>query len=218
MRHLLVVAATLVLMVPSASAATRATTELDGATVVFNNMTASHQIPAYVLANAECIAIFPAVPKAGVIVGGKHGGGVVSCRGNDGWSAPAFMTITGASVGLQLGLERQDIVLLMNKQGEQQLSAGHWVVGAEAIAAGPNKQSTGGLESQNWKTPVLVYTSTSGEYVGANLAGSNISMDDATMRDVYGPNATLQNILDGHVPPPGSAHPFLTALNQASGK
>ena len=65
---------------------------------------------------------------------------------------------------------------------------------------------------------MLVYTSTSGEYVGANLAGSNISVDDATMRDVYGPNATLQNILDGHVPPPGSAHPFLTALNQASGK
>ena len=214
----LVVAVTFVLIVSSALAATRATTELDGATVVFNNMTASHQIPADVLANAECIAIFPAVPKAGAIVGGKHGGGVISCRGSNGWSAPGFISITGASVGLQLGLERQDIVLLMNKQGEQQLSGGHWVLGAEAVAAGPDKQSSGGLDSRNWKTPVLVYTSSSGEYMGMNLEGSNISVDNTTMRDLYGPNTTLQSILDGHVPPPGSAHPFLTALNQAIGK
>ncbi len=217
MRYL-AVAITFVLAVSAAMAASRATTELDGATVVLNNMTASHQVPADVLANAECIAIFPAVPKAGAIVGGKHGGGVVSCRGGDGWSSPGFISITGASVGLQLGLERQDIVLLMNKQGEQQLSGGHWVLGAEAVAAGPDKQSTGGLESRNWKTPVLVYTSTSGEYVGVNLEGSNISVDDITMRDLYGPNVSLQSVLDGHVPPPGSAHPFLTALNQASGK
>lgn len=181
-------------------------------------MIASHQIPPDVFANSECIAIFPAVPKAGAIVGGKHGGGVVSCHGNNGWSAPAFISITAGSVGLQLGLEREDIVLLMNKQAEQQLSGGHWVLGAEAVAAGPNKQSTGGLDSRNWKTPVLVYTSSSGEYVGLNLEGSKISMDETTMRDLYGPNTTLQSVLNGDVPPPGSAHPFLTALNQASEK
>ena len=196
--------------------ASNATTEVDGATVVFNNMIASHQIPQEVFANTECIAIIPAVPKAGAIVGAKHGGGVVSCRARNGWSAPAFITITGASVGMQLGLERQDIVLLLNKQAEQELNSGHWVLGGEAIAAGPNKQAMGGLESRNWKTPVLVYTSTSGEYVGANLEGSKISMDDATMRDLYGPNSTLQSVLNGNVPPPGSAHPLLTALNQAS--
>jgi SH3 domain-containing YSC84-like protein 1 len=217
MRHV-VVAVIFSVLSSAASAATHATTEVDGATVVFNHMIASHQIPQDVFTNSECIAIFPAVPKAGAIVGGKHGGGVVSCRGNNGWSAPAFISITAASVGLQLGLERQDIVLLMNKQAEQQLSGGHWVLGAEAVASGPNKQSTGGLDSRNWKTPVLVYTSTSGEYVGLNLEGSKISMDETTMRDLYGPDTTLQSVLNGDVPPPGSAHPFLTALNQASEK
>ncbi len=194
------------------------TSELDGAAVVVNSMTASHQIPAGVLAGTECIAVIPRVPKAAVIVGGKHGNGVVSCRTNTGWSAPAFITITGGSVGLQIGIERQDVVLLMNKEGQQELSAGHWTLGAQAIANGPDKQATGGLDSQNWKTPVLVYTSTSGEFVGANLEGSKISMDDTTMRDLYGPNTPLASVLNGEVPPPGSAHAFLSALNQVSGK
>jgi len=56
--------------------------------------------------------------------------GVVSCRTRTGWSAPGFVTITGGSVGPQAGLEHQDMVLLMNKQGEQELNQGQWSLGA----------------------------------------------------------------------------------------
>ena len=121
----------------TAAFANDATKELDSAAVVIRNMTASHQIPSSVLANAECVTIVPAMAKAAIVVGGKHGDGVVSCRTSTGWSAPAFVTITGGSVGLQAGLEHQDLVLLMNKQGEQELSQGQWNLGAEAVAAGP---------------------------------------------------------------------------------
>jgi lipid-binding SYLF domain-containing protein len=206
------------LLLSAVAVASTATSELDGAALVIRNMTATQQIPNSILANAECVAVIPALPKMGAIVGGKHGNGVVSCRTKSGWSAPAFITITGGSVGLQVGFERQDLVLLMNKQGEQELSSGHWTLGAEAVAIGPNKQSTGGLDNSNWKTPVLIYSSASGAYAGINLEGSKISTDDQTMRDLYGPNATLQTILGGQVQPPGSAQSFLAALNEITAK
>jgi SH3 domain-containing YSC84-like protein 1 len=198
--------------------ASTASSELDGAALAIRNMTATQQIPNSILANAECVAVIPSMTKMGAIVGGKHGSGVVSCRTKSGWSAPAFINITAGSVGLQLGFEHQDMVLLMNKQGEQELSSGHWTLGAEAVAIGPNKQSTGGLDNSNWKTPVLIYSSASGAYAGANLEGSKISTDDQTVRDLYGPNATLQTVLGGHVPAPGSAQSFLAALNEITAK
>src|SRR6185437_4960276 len=63
--------------------------ELDAAAQVVQNMVSSNQIPAPLLAQAKCIAVIPGLTKAGFIVGGLHGNGVVSCRTNAGWSAPA---------------------------------------------------------------------------------------------------------------------------------
>ena len=202
----------------TAAFANDATKELDSAAVVIRNMTASHQIPSSVLANAECVTIVPAMAKAAIVVGGKHGDGVVSCRTSTGWSAPAFVTITGGSVGLQAGLEHQDLVLLMNKQGEQELSQGQWNLGAEAVAAGPMTPRAVRPESNGWKTPVLVYTSSSGAFAGASLEGSKISIDEATTRALYGPNASLQSILNGGTQSPGSAQAFLATLHQVAAR
>jgi len=91
MRSVLV-SLTLVLFATAALAADAAK-ELDGAAVAIRNMTSSHQIPSSVLASARCVAVIPNLPNAGIIVAGKHGGGVVSCRTRAGWSAPAFITI-----------------------------------------------------------------------------------------------------------------------------
>jgi lipid-binding SYLF domain-containing protein len=212
------VIAAMTTLVATLAFANDAAKELDGAAVVVRDMTASHQISSSVFASTECITIIPALAKAAIIVGGKHGNGVVSCRTATGWSAPAFVTITGGSVGLQAGLEHQDLVLLMNKQGEQELSQGQWNLGAEATAAGPNTPGTGGPQSNGWKTPVLVYTTSSGAFVGASLEDSKISVDDETMRNLYGPNATLQSVVNGGVKPPGSAQAFLAALHQVTGK
>jgi lipid-binding SYLF domain-containing protein len=158
------------------------------------------------------------VKQAAVIVGGKHGNGVASCRTATGWSAPAFISITGGSVGLQAGLEHQDLVLLLNKQGEQELERGQWSLGAEASAAGPMTTSSGGTEANGWKTPVLVYTTSTGAYAGASLEGSKISVDDQNMRNLYGPNASLQLVLNGQIPSPASVQAFLSTLNQVAKK
>src|SRR5215467_354310 len=99
--------------------------QISAAADVMQSMTSSHQIPSSLLDQAQCIAVIPRLTKGGLIVGGEHGSGVVSCRSASGWTAPAFITMTGGSVGLQAGAEHQDIVLLMNSQGQQELKSGH---------------------------------------------------------------------------------------------
>ncbi len=192
--------------------------ELDAAAQVVQSMTSSNQIPAPLLAQAKCIAVIPGLTKAGFIVGGLHGNGVVSCRTNAGWSAPAFISISGGSVGLQAGGEHQDIILLMNNQGEQELMNGHWDLGAEAVAAGPTGSSAGVSQNTGWTAPVLSYARSSGAYAGANLGGSKITVDQDTMHNIYGPSATFQGILDGQVQPQASTRQFLAALQQVAGR
>src|SRR6266550_8143019 len=120
-----------------------------------------------------------------------------SARQSSTWAprgAPAFIAMSGGSVGLQAGAEHQDIVLLMNDQGEQELRNGHWDLGAEATAAGPTGDSAGRSESTGWKAPVLSYAHSSGAYAGANLQGSKINADQDTIHNFYGRNASLQTI------------------------
>src|SRR5215471_18822970 len=187
--------------------------ELDAAAQVVQNMASSNQIPSNLLNQAKCIAVIPKLNKAGFIVGGQHGSGVVSCRTASGWSAPAFITMTGGSVGLQAGAEHQDFVLLMNSHGEQELKNGHWDLGAEAAAAGPSG-GTEATESTGWKAPVLSYSNSKGAFAGADVGGSKIGADQDMIHNVYGENASFQTILSGQVPPPASAQQFLSALPQ----
>ena len=96
-------------------------------------------IPEEVLSNAKCIVVVPDLIKGGFIFGAKHGRGVASCRTNDGWSAPAFVSVGGGSWGLQIGVEGVDLVMLvMNDQGLQHLLSSKFQLSGEgSVAAGP---------------------------------------------------------------------------------
>ena len=194
-----------------------ATKEINAAAEVMQTMTSSHQIPASLLDQAHCIAVIPGLKKGGFVVGGEHGSGVVSCRTRSGWSSPAFIAMSGGSVGFQAGGEQQDIVLLMNSQGEQELRNGHWDLGAEAAAAGPSG-GTEATQNTGWKAPVLSYSNSKGAFAGADVGGSKISVDKDMIHNLYGENASFQTILDGHVAPPASAQQFMSALPHAGGR
>jgi len=192
---------------------------LGAATQTVQNMTTgAKSIPSSLLHAAKCVAVIPKLTKGGFIVGGEHGNGVVSCRTASSWSAPAFITITGASVGLQAGGEHQEIVLLMNAQGKDELTNGHWDLGAEAVAAGPTGDSAGATQSTGWKAPVLSYSHSSGAYAGANLQGSKIDLDQDANHNLYGPSASIKSILDGRAQVPEAAQSFLSALDKVTGK
>ena len=190
---------------------------LSSAAQVVTKMSSSKQIPSSLLKSARCVAVIPRMAKAGFIVGGKHGNGVVSCRTSSGWSAPGFISMTGASIGLQAGAVEQDIVLLLNDQGKQELQGGHWDLGAEAVAAGPTGEASS-TASTGWKAPVLSYSDSGGAFAGFDVGGSKISIDQDTIKSTYGESSSLQSLLEGQVQPTSAAGPFLSALNQAAGR
>ena len=93
-------------------------------------------IPEEVLEHAKCVAVVPHMVKGGFIFGGKGGKGVATCRTANGWSAPAFITISGGSWGLQIGVQAVDLVMIIqNEKGMQKLLESNFHVGADASAA-----------------------------------------------------------------------------------
>src|SRR4051812_14005004 len=102
---------------------------------------ADKSIPRSVMEKAEGVAVFPSLLKGGVGVGGERGHGVLSVRDkkSGGWSSPAFLTITGGSIGVQFGLQEVDLVLIINDQrGLEQLVKNQFKLGADiGAAAGP---------------------------------------------------------------------------------
>jgi SH3 domain-containing YSC84-like protein 1 len=174
-------------------------------------------IPEEVLEHARCVAVVPHMIKGGFVLGGQNGRGVATCRTADGWSAPAFFSITGGSFGLQIGLEGVDLVMIIqNEKGMQQLLASKFQVGADASAAAGPVGRHASAET-NWKleTEILTYSRAKGAFAGVALNGASIRRDDDSMKAIYGRNVTTRSVLLGKVTAPASAQAFLDAVRSA---
>src|SRR6202163_2173240 len=174
-------------------------------------------IPEEVLEHAKCIAVVPHLVKAGFIFGGKGGKGVATCRTANGWSAPAFITISGGSWGLQIGVEAVDLVLIIqNEKGMQKLLSSNFQIGADAsAAAGPvGRHAEAGTD---WKldTEILTYSRAKGAFAGLTLEGASLRQDDDSRHAIYGRNVTTRAILLGKVAAPAAAKPFLAEIREA---
>lgn len=178
-------------------------------------------IPRELLDNAECVAVFPDVIKAGFIVGGRGGRGVASCRTAHGWSAPAFFNLGGGSVGLQIGAQSTDFVLLfMNKQGLNSLLSDKFEIGADAsVAAGPVGRQAGASTDVKLDAQILSYSRSKGLFAGLELKGVVIKSDKDDMREVYGEGVTAKAVLQGDkVTAPASVRALPTTLGRYSGR
>ncbi|MGD0509908.1 MAG: lipid-binding SYLF domain-containing protein, partial [Terriglobales bacterium] len=126
-RHLVLAVFSLAALLGNlAVASTRedATERLQNSSDVLKEISAAPDkgIPEEVVKSAKCIMVIPHLVKAGFIIGGKHGRGVAVCRTGAGWSAPAFISVSGGSWGLQIGAEGVDLVMLvMNDSGLRHL-------------------------------------------------------------------------------------------------
>jgi SH3 domain-containing YSC84-like protein 1 len=174
-------------------------------------------IPEEVLEHARCIAVVPHMLKAGLVFGADNGKGVATCRTARGWSAPAFFDITGASWGLQIGIEGVDLVLIIqNDKGMERLLSSHFELGADAsAAAGPvGRHATADTD---WKleTEILTYSRAKGLFAGISLTGSAIRGDADATEAIYGHDASTRAILKGEVASPASAGRFLNAVRYA---
>jgi len=173
-------------------------------------------IPDKVMADAKCIAIVPSMVKIAVGFGGNHGKGVALCRTDSGWSAPAPITVTGGSFGLQLGGQAIDLVMVItNDQGMQHLLASKFKIGADASAAvGPVGRDAGADTDWKMKAEVLTYSRARGVFAGVDLTGSAITQDKDETRVLYGKMEPFEDILQGNVAPPAGSDPLLTAVRR----
>ena len=196
-----------------------ATERLDNAKQVLHEIMGMPDkgIPEEVLEHAKCVAVIPHMLKGGFIFGAKGGKGVATCRTADGWSAPAFITISGGSWGLQIGVEAVDVVLIIqNEKGMQKLLESNFQVGGDAsAAAGPvGRHAEAGTD---WKmdTEILTYSRAKGVFAGLTLEGASIRQDNDSRHAIYGRRVTTRSLLLGKVAAPAVAQPFLAEVHGA---
>lgn len=193
--------------------------KLADATEVYRELiTASDKaIPKELLEHAKCIAVLPGVIKAAIGFGGRHGSGVISCRTESGWSTPAFVSISGGSWGVQLGVESSDIVLFfMNDRGARSLVDGSRVTlgGQASVAAGPFGRSAEAATNLALKAEIYSYAKSKGLFAGLSLEGAELTPDKDDNRDYYGSGVTTTQLLFGGGPAnvPAEATTFQQAL------
>jgi lipid-binding SYLF domain-containing protein len=178
-------------------------------------------IPDKVMSDAKCIAVVPSMVKIAIGFGGSHGKGVATCRTAKGrWSAPAPITITGGSWGLQLGGQAVDLVMVvMNDEGMQHMLSSKFKLGADAsAAAGPVGRDAAADTDWKMKAQVLTYSRARGIFAGIDLNGSAITQDKDETRLLYGKFIPFEEILNGSVHPKANVEPFLDAVRKYSGQ
>ena len=191
---------------------------LSDAVLVLNDLASAPDkgIPQELLAKADCILIFPSVDKGAFIVGGKSGNGVASCRQPNGkMGSLAFYTIGGASVGLQIGGQTADLVMLvMNEKGIDHLLKDKFTFGGEATAtAGPVGRSVNGSTDAQMHAQILTWSRSQGLFVGAALDGSAMKPNVNANVRLYGKPTTGKSILvDSKLNVPASAEPCVDAI------
>ena len=189
------------------------------ATMVFGEIMGAEDkaIPRAILGKAEGIAIFPDTIKAGFVVGGMRGRGILSARTASGWSSPAFMTLTGGSFGLQIGGQAADIILVIrDRRGLENLVRNQFKIGADAsVAAGPVGRDAQAATDIQLRAQILSYSRARGLFAGVTINGSTIREDRDANERFYGkPLQTKQIVFDGAAGSPGPVAPWIAALGK----
>jgi lipid-binding SYLF domain-containing protein len=175
----------------------------DASTVLEEIMEAADKsVPRSIMEKAEGIAVFPSLIKGGIVVGGQRGRGVLSVRDkkSGGWSSPAFLTITGGSIGAQFGAQAIDLVLVINNQrGLEQLVKNQFKIGADAaVTAGPVGRDASASTDLQMRAQILSYSRARGLFAGVTLNGATIRQDRDANERFYGMGyRTGQIVFDG---------------------
>jgi len=193
---------------------------IDNSAKVLNEIMATPDkaIPDKVMSDAKCIAVIPSMVKIAVGFGGNHGKGVATCRTAHGWSAPAPITITGGSWGLQLGGQAVDLVMIVtNDSGMEHLLSSKFKLGADAsAAAGPVGRDAAADTDIKMRAEVLTYSRARGLFAGIDLSGAALTQDKDETRVLYGKFVPFSEILNGKETPTANSEPFLAAVKKYS--
>ena len=137
-------------------------------------------IPSLLLQQAEGIIIVPKLINAGLVVGGKRGRGIAMVKGSDGtWSNPVFITITAGSIGLQVGVQSIDLVLVfLHRETLDKIGNGSFTLGGDiSVAAGPVGRNSSASTDYKFEAEVYSYSRSKGLFAGISLSGSVLAVD-----------------------------------------
>jgi lipid-binding SYLF domain-containing protein len=170
----------------------RETSTVESAAEVLHDLAATPLpcIPSALMQDAKGVAILPHVLKAGFLVGGRYGRGVILVRQRDGtWSNPIFITLAGGGVGFQAGVQSTDVVLVFKTtQGLDRILSGRdkLTLGADvAVAAGPvGRQAEASTDGQ-LRAEIYSYSRSRGLFAGVSLEGAGILMDGEANEAYY---------------------------------
>jgi len=191
---------------------------IDAAHLVLHELmtTPDKGIPFDIAAKAHCILVVPGFKKGAFLVGAQYGQGVATCRTANGWSAPVFIQLTGASFGFQAGGQSTDLVLVgVNSRSLDDLLKDKVKLGGDiAAAAGPVGRDSQASTTELANAEFLTYSRSKGLFAGVDLTGDEVHQNSADTRAYYGKNIPYRTILSGGVPTPPSAHPFVATVNE----
>ncbi|MCA0197225.1 MAG: lipid-binding SYLF domain-containing protein [Proteobacteria bacterium] len=165
-------------------------------------------IPDKLLDEARAIVVVPDTIKAGLILGGRRGHGLMSVKGADGtWSNPVFVTLTGGSIGFQAGVQSADVVLVFrNDRSLDDIVNGKFTLGADAgVAAGPVGRNAAAATDGQLKAEIWSWSRARGLFAGVSLDGAALQVDRNAQANVYGPTTTPRMVLEGRTQTPASA-------------
>src|SRR5215468_392145 len=160
-------------------------------------------LPKELLDKAECVAVMPSVKKFAIGIGGSYGRGVLVCRSGKNftgaWGAPAMYRLEGGSIGLQLGGNATDFLLLvMNPRGVNSLLSSKVKLGADAaVAAGPKGRAAMAATDAYMRAEILTYSRSRGLFAGVSLEGSTLRQDNKANERLYGKKISARDIVMG---------------------
>src|SRR5699024_9027638 len=201
------------------------------ATAIINDFVEipENAIPETLLRQAYGIAIIPSVLKAGFVVGGQYGKGILSVRTASGkWSHPVFIKLAGASLGWQIGASSTDIILVFKSQRSvDRIVNGQVTLGADAsVAAGPVGRSASAQTNLRLNAEIYSYSRSRGLFAGVALQVGVVSIPHDDIQRYYGGNVSTINILrQGDIntlPPAGkrliyTLNQYMPAVNTSRG-
>jgi lipid-binding SYLF domain-containing protein len=205
MKRYFVIAACLSLAAGAVYAATKEQKRLENCGAVMQEvLNIPDNLPRQVLEKAECVIVFPSLLKVAFGMGKDYGRGAMVCRTgkefNGPWGAPAMYALEGDSIGMQIGGESTDLILLvMNQRGAASILSSKIKLGGDASAAAGPKGRDASADTDAWmRAEILSYSRSRGLFAGVSLEGSTLRPDNKANARIYGRKITARAILLGN--------------------
>ena len=167
--------------------------------VEFRNM--KEKIPQKLFNVTEGIIIVPKLLNAGFVIAGKRGKGIAIVKNADGsWSDPVFVTITGGSIGFQVGVQSVDLVLIFkSRETLQKIGTGSFTLGADAsVTAGPVGRNSSASTDYKMDAEIYSYSKSKGLFAGISISGSVLDIDEKSNNSFYGEDVDAKTIFDSN--------------------